>query len=98
MSVTRWKEITQKIFASAYSAEAGSAWSLIHPEYTVAIPYPDVLEVPLAYGIKKNDIVFKNYMDTWIELKKKDKTIESLYDHCRIIEGNEFAFARVGKV
>jgi len=71
----------QDLDAYAYSAEAGSAWSLIHPEYTVAIPYPDVLEVPLAYGIKKNDVAFKNYLDTWIELKKKDKTIDTLYDH-----------------
>ncbi|MFL5774307.1 MAG: cation:dicarboxylate symporter family transporter, partial [Flavisolibacter sp.] len=71
----------QDLDAYEYSAEAGSAWSLIHPEYTVAIPYPDVLEVPLAFGIKKGDFGFKNYLDTWIELKKKDKTIDTLYDH-----------------
>jgi Na+/H+-dicarboxylate symporter/ABC-type amino acid transport substrate-binding protein len=67
--------------AFAYSAEAGSAWSLIYPAYTVAIPYPDILEVPLAYAMAKGDTEFKSYLDTWIDLKKRDRIINSLYDH-----------------
>jgi hypothetical protein len=47
----------------------------------VAISYPDVLEVQLAYGLARGDNEFKNYLDTWIELKQKDKTIPALYDH-----------------
>ena len=33
--------------ALVYSAEAGSAWTLIYPAYTVAVPQPDVLAVAL---------------------------------------------------
>ena len=37
--------------ALVYSAEAGSAWSLMYPAYTVAVPHPDILAVPMAYGV-----------------------------------------------
>lgn len=67
--------------ALVYSAEAGSAWSLIYATYTVAVPHPDVLAVPLAYGIARGDGEWMAFMDVWIDLKKKDRTIASLYDY-----------------
>jgi hypothetical protein len=33
--------------AFGYVAEAGSAWSLLHPAYSVVIPQTDVLAIPL---------------------------------------------------
>ena len=67
--------------AMAYSAEAGSVWSLIYPDFSVAIPIPDVLQIPLTYAFAIDDPLFKNYLDTWLDLKKKDETIDRLYDH-----------------
>src|SRR5262249_561728 len=67
--------------ALVYSAEAGSAWSLIYPAYTVAIPHPDVLKVPLAYLTARGDRELADFVNTWIDLKKKDQTIAALYDY-----------------
>jgi hypothetical protein len=67
--------------ALVYSAEAGSAWSLVYPAYTVAIPHPDVQAVPTAYEIAHGDREWVDFVDTWIELKKKDRTIARLYDY-----------------
>jgi len=67
--------------AFVFSAEAGSAWTLLYPAYSVAIPQPDVLAVPLAYPMARGDPELVSYINTWIELKKKDKTIASLYDY-----------------
>jgi ABC-type amino acid transport substrate-binding protein len=67
--------------ALLFSAEAGSAWSLLYPAYTVAIPQPDVLAVPLAYPLPRGDPEWVNFINSWIDLKRKDKTIASLYDH-----------------
>jgi ABC-type amino acid transport substrate-binding protein len=75
--------------AMLYSAEAGSAWCLIYPAYAVAVPQPDLLRAPIAYGIARGDRELADYVDTWIELKKEDRTIETLYDHW--ILGQEFA-------
>jgi hypothetical protein len=38
-----------------FSAEAGSAWSLRYPAYTVVIPQPDVLKAPMAYPLAQGD-------------------------------------------
>jgi ABC-type amino acid transport substrate-binding protein len=71
----------EQLDALVFSAESGSAWSLRYPAYTVAIPQPDVLAVPLAYPMAQGDQDLANFMNTWIELKKKDGTITALYDH-----------------
>jgi hypothetical protein len=64
-----------------YSAEAGSAWSLLYPAYTVAIPQPDVLTAPSAYPLPRGDRELADFINIWLELKKRDRTIQSLYDH-----------------
>jgi Na+/H+-dicarboxylate symporter len=71
----------EELDALVFSAESGSAWSLLYPAYTVAIPQPDVLAVPLAYPMAQSDQKLVNFINTWIELKKKDRTIAAFYDH-----------------
>ena len=41
--------------ALALPAERGSAWTLMYPEYSVVVPGPDPIRVPLAYPIGKRD-------------------------------------------
>jgi len=67
--------------ALVLSAEAGSAWTLLYPAYSVAIPQPDVLAVPLAYPMPSGDQAMVAFINTWITLKQKDKTITALYDY-----------------
>jgi ABC-type amino acid transport substrate-binding protein len=67
--------------ALAYSAEAGSAWTLIYPEYSVAVPRPNSVLIPLAYPMPFKEQEMVGFVNTWIDLKKKDKTIKALYDH-----------------
>jgi Na+/H+-dicarboxylate symporter/ABC-type amino acid transport substrate-binding protein len=71
----------EELDALVFSAESGSAWSLRYPAYTVAIPQPDVLAVPLAYPMARGDQELVNFINTWLELKKKDGTIAAFYDH-----------------
>ena len=71
----------EELDALVFSAESGSAWSLLYPAYTVVIPQPDILAVPLAYAMARGDQELVSFVNTWIELKKKDKTIAALYDH-----------------
>jgi ABC-type amino acid transport substrate-binding protein len=67
--------------AFAYSAEAGSAWTLIYPAYTVAVPRPDLLSIPLSYAMARGDTELASFVNTWIELKKRDRTMSTLYDY-----------------
>ena len=61
------------------AAEIGSAWSLLFPEYTVVVPQPDVVRIPMAYAMPRGDHELVNFVRSWVELKKSDGTIERLY-------------------
>lgn len=63
----------------ALPAERGSAWTLIYPAYTVVVPEPGTVKVPLAYPIARQDRGFGAFVNTWIELKQKDGTLDALF-------------------
>ena len=65
--------------AIALPAERGSAWTLMYPEYSVVVPGPDPIRVPLAYPIGKRDQPLATFINTWIALKRKDGTIDAAY-------------------
>ena len=67
--------------ALALPAERGSAWTLIYPAYSVVVPGPDRIRVPLAYPIGKRDLPLATFVNTWIALKRKDGTIDAAYKH-----------------
>lgn len=78
--------------ALVFAAEAGSAWTLIYPRFTVAVPHPDVLRVPVGYATARDDRRMAEFMDAWIVLKRNDRTIERLFAYW--FEGREPAGRR----
>ena len=71
----------EPVDALAFTAERGSFRTLIYPAFSVAVPRPVLIKIPLAYPVAGNDEEFAKFMSLWIDLKKKDGTIPSLYDH-----------------
>ena len=67
--------------AVALPAERGSAWTLMFPRYTVVVPEPSKIRIPLAFPLARNDEAFASFINTWIELKRKDGTIDALYEY-----------------
>jgi len=53
--------------ALVFSAEAGSAWTMVYPEYTVVVPK----------GISD----MKAFLDAWLALKKSNGSIDRFYRH-----------------
>lgn len=72
---------TPPLDAILFTAERGSAYTLLHPEYSVAVPKPRLAKVPLAYVIGGRDAALASVVDTWIDLKRKDGTIDELFAH-----------------
>jgi ABC-type amino acid transport substrate-binding protein len=62
-------------------AERGSAWTLRYPRYTVVVPGPDLIKVPLAFGLPSGEAALAAIVDTWIDLKRQDGTIDGLYQY-----------------
>jgi len=73
--------------AYIYTAEAGSAWTLIYPEYSVAVPKPDTLSIPNAASVRIDDEEWHAYLNLWIRLKLEGGEIGELHD--RWILGKE---------
>ena len=63
------------------SAEEGSAYSYRYPRYTVARVERPGVRLPAAYAVPKGDIEMMQFVSNWIDLKRKDGTVDSLYEY-----------------
>ncbi len=63
------------------SAEMGSAWTLIYPQFTVVVPDGLDKKVPTAFVVPATSERFRDYMDAWIELKTTIGWIDEYYRH-----------------
>jgi ABC-type amino acid transport substrate-binding protein len=78
--------------AFAMTAERGSAYTLLHPEFSVAVPMPHPARVALAYVIAGHDAAMTSMVNIWIEQKRKDGAIDRLFAYW--ILGQEERLAR----
>jgi len=67
--------------AYVMAAEFGAAQTLLNPRFSVVVPAPGLIKVPLAYPLAKRDRQWEDVVDTWIELRQKDGTFDALYRH-----------------
>jgi ABC-type amino acid transport substrate-binding protein len=64
-----------------FSAERGSAWTLAYPQYSVVVPQPDVVRVPVAFPMRAGDERLREFVNHWIEICRRNGTLDRLYDH-----------------
>ena len=69
------------VTAIAFPAERGSAWTLMYPQFSMVVPEPGVVRIPLAFPVARHDQAFASFISTWIDLKRKDGTIQAAYDY-----------------
>ena len=72
---------TEDFDAILSTVQRGASYSLLYPEFTVALPHPELITVPLAYPISSQNLDSVRFINTWINLKKMDGTIDSLNDY-----------------
>lgn len=63
------------------SAETGSAWTLLYPEYGVAIPRGLSVKAPAAIVLPKGAPDFVTYINTWLLLSEKNGFLSQLYNY-----------------
>ena len=63
------------------TAERGSAWSLLYPQFSVVVPQPGPIQIPIAYAVAHGDRPLADFLTSWIALKKSDGTLDALYDY-----------------
>jgi hypothetical protein len=67
--------------AVVFSAEAGSIWTLVYPDFSVAVRQPEVVRIPMAYPMAAGDQRVLDFFDNWIELKHQDGTLRRLDEY-----------------
>ena len=63
------------------SAEAGSAWTLLNPDYDVVTPFSAHQGAPLVIAVGGEDLMLEHFISSWIKLKQTDGTIDTLFKH-----------------
>ena len=64
-----------------YSAEGGSAWTLIYPDFNIVVPQPLSAKVPMGYPLPTGDAEWSRFISTWVELEKKNGSVDLLFNH-----------------
>jgi len=76
-----FKDEYQHIDAMLVGAPTASAWTLLHPEYTVIVPKPAQPPIAMAFAINSEDNAFELFMRSWIQMKKQNNDINRLFDY-----------------
>ena len=64
--------------ALVISAEAGSAWTILYPAYSVVVPKPH-LKANAAFAIPLANSDFENIVNDWLQMNRTSGTIDKLY-------------------
>jgi ABC-type amino acid transport substrate-binding protein len=66
--------------AMIYPVEIASTWSLVYPDFGVVVP-PRTEKLPMAFRLPVGEPEWESTVNTWVELKKTDGTVDRLYAH-----------------
>lgn len=76
-----FKKEYEHIDAMLIGAPTASAWTLLHPEYTVVTPKPAQAPLSMAFAINNKDTAFELFMRNWIHMKKQNNNIDQLFQY-----------------
>ena len=77
------------IDAFAMSAEAGAAWSLLYPEYSVVVPHPPLPKLPISIAMRKDDRDFGDLVNEWLVIQRSSGAIDRAYGYWVLGKGVE---------
>jgi Na+/H+-dicarboxylate symporter/ABC-type amino acid transport substrate-binding protein len=84
-----FRQRSEELDALFLTAERGSAWTLLYPEFSVAVPQPDVLAAPVAIGVARSADALADFINGWLRMKREDRTLDQLYEYWILGAGAE---------
>ena len=70
-------------------AQSGSAWTLLHPEFSMVVPQPDPLRWPVAMATRAADDDLGQLVNAWLVIQKSSGGIDRAYDYWVLGKGVE---------
>ncbi len=78
----------------ATSAQAGSAWTLVYPDFSIVVPRDLRINGSTAFALPLRDDAFVRYINTWLELAEKNGLSEGLFRHWILGQDNTHSSPR----
>ena len=63
------------------TAEVGAVITMLYPDYSVVRPREMLARIPIVFAMPIDARDLDRLVDTWIELKREDGTIDELHAH-----------------
>ena len=67
--------------AFAMLAEAGAAWSLLYPAYSVVVPQPNPVAMPVGVALRRGDDDLAGFVDDWLVIQRANGHLKQARDY-----------------
>ena len=75
------RELPAGVDALIMLAEAGSAWSLLHPQFSVVVPQPNPLRWPAGIVTSRSSADLAAFVDDWLVVQRSSGAVDRAYDY-----------------
>ncbi|NCF18428.1 MAG: cation:dicarboxylase symporter family transporter [Haliea sp.] len=62
-------------------AESASAWTLVYPKFSVVVPSPGGVEIPIVFALPNGDTKFRRFIDSWISTSVSFGVVAEAYEY-----------------
>ena len=69
------------------TAEIGTAFTLLYPDFAVVVPKPTLWRLPMGFAAAKGNFALAEYLDGWVATHQQKGTFQRAYDHWILGEG-----------
>lgn len=76
-----FEDDAQRFDALLFVAEAGAAWTLLHPAFTVVVPQPVKERMPIVMAVGPGNAELRAFLDEWIDLARALGVVDRAYDY-----------------
>jgi ABC-type amino acid transport substrate-binding protein len=70
-----------QVDAFAMLAEAGAAWSVLYPAYSVVVPQPGAIAVPVGVGMRRGEADLAGVVNDWLVIQRSAGVLSRMRDY-----------------
>jgi len=67
--------------AMALLAESGAAWSVLYPAYSVVVPQPNPVGLPVAVALRRGERDLIDFVNEWAVIQRSSGTLREMRDY-----------------
>jgi Na+/H+-dicarboxylate symporter len=77
----------QGVDAFAMLAEAGAAWSILYPAFSVVVPQPNPIVLPVGVATRRGDRDLADFIDDWLVIQRASGELARARDYWVLGQG-----------